>query len=86
MKRSDVIFCGCMIAGFIVFGFWMGGFDGIINVFAAMFETVFKVILCIILFTVICFIFPKSWFSKLFSKKLIGSDLSKESEQKHEET
>lgn len=86
MKRSDAIFCGCMIAGFIAFGFWMGGFDGIISVFAAMFETTFKVILCAVLFIVICFIFPKSWFSKLFSKKLIGTNLAEENKEKHEET
>lgn len=86
MKRSDVIFYGLMIAGFVAFGFWMGGFNGVIDVFIAFFETTFKFFLCAILFIVICFMFPKSWFSKLFSKKLIGKNLAEENKEKHEET
>lgn len=70
MKKL-IIKCGTAIWLLFVIGFclWLTNGD-IFSVILSFGSEILKILGCFLLFFIICLIFPKSWFAKIFKDKL----------------
>lgn len=68
-KKFDSIFTIVLFVAAVIFGLWLSAGD-IWEVVASFGSTILKFLGCFTLFAIICILFPKSWFAKIFKNKL----------------
>lgn len=69
-KIFDNVFVAIILIVALIFACSIGGISGIINFVLSFGSEILKVLGCFVLFFVICLVFPKSWFAKIFKDKL----------------
>lgn len=65
-KKFDNIFTAILIIGFLIFAFYIGGSNGVINAIIVFIQESIKIFICIIIFVILCVLFPK--IRKFFDK------------------